>query len=82
MEEEIVDYEPWMGDGGIFTVDEAKMHPECWLTKAEVKEIDATKKVLEEERRARERCPWKMPSIPTFTHEVFNLLQKPKQQSS
>mmetsp|Transcript_50188 Transcript_50188/g.106870 ORF Transcript_50188/g.106870 Transcript_50188/m.106870 type:complete len:303 (+) Transcript_50188:286-1194(+) len=55
VEEEIVDYEPWMGDGGIFTVDEAKMHPECWLTKAEVKEIDATKKVLEEERRARER---------------------------
>jgi len=54
VEEEIVDYEPWMGEGGMFTVDEAKMHPECWLSKAEIKEIDATKKVYEEERRAKE----------------------------
>lgn len=55
VEEEVVDYEPWMGDGGVFTVDEAKMHPECWLTRAEMKEIEETKKVLQEEQRAKER---------------------------
>mmetsp|Transcript_22446 Transcript_22446/g.36711 ORF Transcript_22446/g.36711 Transcript_22446/m.36711 type:complete len:342 (+) Transcript_22446:2-1027(+) len=55
IEEEIVDYEPWMGEGGIFTVDDAKMHPECWLSKSEIKEIDATKKVIEEERRVKEQ---------------------------
>mmetsp|Transcript_25770 Transcript_25770/g.43990 ORF Transcript_25770/g.43990 Transcript_25770/m.43990 type:complete len:382 (+) Transcript_25770:88-1233(+) len=54
VEEEIVDYEPWMGDGGTFTVDDAIMHPECWLTKKEVKEIDDMKKEMEEERRRKE----------------------------
>ncbi|KAL7545499.1 hypothetical protein ACHAWF_008851 [Thalassiosira exigua] len=58
VEEEIVDYEPWMGDGGVFTLDDAKMHPEWWLRKSEMKEIEATKKAreaAEQEERRREQ---------------------------
>lgn len=55
VEDEIVDYEPWMGEGGIFTVDDAKMHPECWLTKGELKELEASKKVRDEERRLKDQ---------------------------
>jgi hypothetical protein len=44
VEEEIVDYEPWMGEGGgVFTIEDAKMHPEWWLTRAEIREIEAKK---------------------------------------
>ena len=53
--EELVDYEPWMGDGGVFSVDDAKMYPECWLSKSELKEIDAAKRSVEEDRRRREQ---------------------------
>ncbi|KAL7535090.1 hypothetical protein ACHAXR_006257 [Thalassiosira sp. AJA248-18] len=57
VEDEIVEYEPWMGEGGVFTIDDAaKHHPEWWLSKSEIKEIDAAKKearaVEEEKRRA------------------------------
>ena len=45
VEDEIVDYEPWMGEGGKFTVEDAKMHPEWFLSKAELKEIELNKKV-------------------------------------
>lgn len=55
VEEEIVDYEPWMGEGGIFTVDDAKMHPECWLSKSELKEIEVTKKAIDKERRLKDQ---------------------------
>lgn len=50
IEEEIVDYEPWMGEGGVFTIDDAKMHPEWFLTSAEIKEIESAKRSVEEER--------------------------------
>lgn len=44
IEEEIVDYEPWMGEGGgVYTVEDAKLHPEWWLTRAEMREIEAKK---------------------------------------
>lgn len=52
LEEEIVDYEPWMGEGGTFTLEDAKLHPEWWLTKSEIKEIEDAKQ--EEMRRERE----------------------------
>jgi transcription initiation factor TFIID subunit 7 len=55
IEEEIVDYEPWMGDGGTFTLEDAKSHPEWWLSKSEIKEIeDAKAKELRKEREAAE----------------------------
>ena len=50
IEEEIVDYEPWMGEGGVFTIDDAKMHPEWFLTSAEIREIESAKRSVEEER--------------------------------
>ena len=61
VEEEIVDYEPWMGEGGVFSLDDAKSHPEWWLTKSEIREIDTAKKeaaaaVEEEKRRAEEEA--------------------------
>jgi transcription initiation factor TFIID subunit 7 len=50
VEDEIVDYEPWMGEGGIiYTVEDAKKHPEWWLTKEEMKEIEMAKKAEEDE---------------------------------
>jgi len=55
VEDEIVDYEPWMGQGGKFTVEDAKMHPEWWLSKSEMKEIDLTKKAAEEDHRRKEQ---------------------------
>lgn len=55
VEDEIVDYEPWMGQGGKFTVEDAKMHPEWWLSKSEMKEIDLTKKAAEEDFRRKEQ---------------------------
>ena len=55
IEEEIVDYEPWMGEGGIFTVDDAKLHPEWYLTKSEIKEIAASKRSAEEEDARKEQ---------------------------
>ena len=55
IEEEIVDYEEWMGDGGIFTVEDAKLHPEWWLSKAEIQEIENVKQeALRKERKAAE----------------------------
>lgn len=52
IEEEIVDYEPWMGEGGgVYTVEDAKLHPEWWLTKAEMREIEAKRlSALEKEK--------------------------------
>ena len=55
IEEEIVDYEPWMGEGGVFTVEHSKMHPEWWLSKDEMKEIDAVKRAAEEEEEEKLR---------------------------
>ena len=55
VEEEIVDYEDWMGEGGVFTVGDAKMHPEWFLTKAELKEIEAAKRSVEEEKLRKEQ---------------------------
>lgn len=43
VEEEIVEYEPWMGEGGTFTLEDAKLHPEWFLSKAEIKEIEDVK---------------------------------------
>ena len=55
VEEEIVDYEPWMGEGGTFTLEDAKLHPEWWLTKSEIKEIeDAKQEKMRREREALE----------------------------
>lgn len=52
VEDEIVDYEPWMGEGGIiYTVEDAKKHPEWWLTKEEMKEIETAKKAEEDEKQ-------------------------------
>lgn len=54
VEEEIVDYEEWMGDGGrVFDIDDANMHPECWLTKDEIKEIEDAIKKEKQEREER-----------------------------
>ena len=55
VEEEIVDYEPWMGEGGVFTIDDAKLHPEWFLSKDEIKEIEDAKAAVEEEKRQKER---------------------------
>jgi transcription initiation factor TFIID subunit 7 len=55
VEEEIIDYEPWMGEGGVFTIDDAKIYPECWLSKSEMKEIDEAKRSVEEDRRRKEQ---------------------------
>ena len=51
VEDEIVDYEPWMEAGKIYTIEDAKKHPEWWLTKDEMKEIDTAKKTEEEEKQ-------------------------------
>lgn len=58
IEEEIVDYEPWMAEGKKFTIDDAKLHPEWWLSKAEMKEIDLVKREqaqIEDEKRRKEQ---------------------------
>ncbi len=57
IEEEIVDYEPWMGEGGgVYTVEDAKLHPEWWLTKEEMREIEAKKlAALEKDKLEREQ---------------------------
>jgi len=55
VEEEIVDYEPWMGEGGVFTIEDAKMHPEWWLSKIEMREIEAANKVVKEDKRRKEQ---------------------------
>jgi transcription initiation factor TFIID subunit 7 len=55
VEEEIVDYEPWMGEGGVFTMEDAKIHPQCWLSKSELDEIDEAKRSVEEDRRRKEQ---------------------------
>lgn len=55
IEEEIVDYEPWMGEGGTFTLEDAKLHPEWWLSKSEIKEIeDAKQETMRKEREEQE----------------------------
>ena len=55
VEEEIVDYEPWMGEGGTFTIEDAKLHPEWWLSKAEIKKIeDVKQEAIRKEREAQE----------------------------
>jgi transcription initiation factor TFIID subunit 7 len=53
VEDEIVDYEPWMEAGKIYTIEDAKKHPEWWLTKDEMKEIESAKKAEEEEEQRR-----------------------------
>jgi transcription initiation factor TFIID subunit 7 len=53
IEDEIVDYEPWMEGGKIYTIEDAKKHPEWWLTKDEMKEIEIAKKAEEEEQQRR-----------------------------
>lgn len=57
IEEEIVDYEPWMGEGGgVYTVEDAKLHPEWWLTKAEMREIEAKKlSALEKDKQEQQQ---------------------------
>jgi len=51
VEDEIVDYEPWMESGKIYTIEDAKKHPEWWLTKDEMKEIETAKKAEEDEKQ-------------------------------
>lgn len=51
VEDEIVDYEPWMESGKIYTIEDAKKHPEWWLTKDEMKEIETAKKAEEDEQK-------------------------------
>eukprot|EP00984_Skeletonema_dohrnii_P029734 scaffold20605_cov110-Skeletonema_dohrnii-CCMP3373.AAC.8 len=51
VEDEIVDYEPWMESGKIYTMNDVKFHPECWLTKDEMKEIETAKKAEEDEKQ-------------------------------
>jgi len=51
IEDEIVDYEPWMESGKIYTIEDAKKHPEWWLTKDEMKEIETAKKAEEDEKQ-------------------------------
>jgi len=51
VEDEIVDYEPWMESGKIYTIEDAKKHPEWWLTKDELKEIETAKKDEEDEKQ-------------------------------
>jgi transcription initiation factor TFIID subunit 7 len=55
VEEEIVDYESWMGSGGIlYTTDEIiKLYPECWLTKSELQAIDSQNRAVQDEQRKR-----------------------------
>lgn len=57
IEEEIVDYEPWMGEeGGVYTVEDAKLHPEWWLTKAEMREIEGKRlSALEKDKQEQEQ---------------------------
>jgi transcription initiation factor TFIID subunit 7 len=54
VEEEIVDYEPWMKEGATFTFEEAKLHPEWWLNMDEIREIEDSKKVELEEKLRKE----------------------------
>ncbi|KAL7462514.1 hypothetical protein ACHAXS_002895 [Conticribra weissflogii] len=55
VEEEIIDYEPWMGDGGTFSLEDAKMHPEWWLTREEIKQIEIEEAIrAEKEKQERE----------------------------
>jgi hypothetical protein len=54
VENEIVDYEPWMGGCGTFTLEDASLHQEWWLAKSEIKEIEDTKQ--EEMRREQWHC--------------------------
>mmetsp|Transcript_34701 Transcript_34701/g.82966 ORF Transcript_34701/g.82966 Transcript_34701/m.82966 type:complete len:384 (+) Transcript_34701:215-1366(+) len=53
VEDEVVDYEPWMGEGGVFTESDpiATHHPEWWLTTSELKEIRDQKKKDDDEKR-------------------------------
>lgn len=55
VEEEIVDYESWMGNGGIlYTTDEIiKLYPECWLTKSELQAMDSQNHAVQDEQRKR-----------------------------
>lgn len=57
VEEEVVDYEPWMGNGGVFSLDEAKLHPEWWLTKDEIRELENSQRraMAEEEQKRKEQ---------------------------
>lgn len=58
IEEEIVEYEPWMGDGGTYTLEDAKLHPEWFLSKEEIKEIEDVKQ--EAIRKEREEIDAKL----------------------
>ena len=51
IEDEVVDYEPWMESGKIYTIEDAKKHPEWWLTKEELKEIETARKAEEDEKQ-------------------------------
>ena len=57
VEEDLVDYETWMGEGGVFTMEEVIIHPECWLSKSELDEIDEDRRHKEQEaiRAAKEK---------------------------
>lgn len=55
IEDEIVEYEPWMGEGGTYTLEDAKLHPEWWLSNAEIEEIENVKQeAIRKEREAQE----------------------------
>ena len=71
IEEEIVDYEPWMGEGGeVYTVEDAKLHPEWWLTRAEMKEIEANKLATMEKNKLEREQNQKQRLIPSSVEKM------------